>query len=311
MDWDKLRVFLSVAEAGSFTRAGKVLNLSQSAVSRQISGLEEMLNVSLFHRHARGLVLTEQGEEFHRTAQEMAAKLALAQARINESRERPEGPLRITTSVSFGSAWLTMRMNKFLALYPDIHVSLVLVDSEELDLSLGQADVAIRFAPQTQPNLIQRQLMSIRYHVFAAPQYLKEHGTPERPEDLDGHAIIVYGEDAPTPFASINWLLEAGAKPGTRREPALTVNNVYGICRAVQSGLGIGALPYYMTNEATNLVEILPDLHAPTFDAFFVYPEELRHSKRIAVVRDFLVQEVAEDECARAERRSRLGVRAV
>ncbi|MEE8505375.1 MAG: LysR family transcriptional regulator [Kiloniellales bacterium] len=311
MDWDKLRVFLAVAEAGSFTRAGKVLNLSQSAVSRQISGLEEMLKVSLFHRHARGLVLTEQGEEFYRTVQEMAARLALAQARINESRERPEGPLRITTTVAFGTAWLTTRMNKFLALYPDIHVSLVLIDSEELDLSLGQADVAIRFAPQTQPNLIQRQLMSIRYHVFAAPKYLKEHGTPERPEDLDAHAIIIYGEDAPAPIEDMNWLLEAGAKPGTRREPALTVNNVYGICRAVQSGLGIGALPYYMSSEATNLVEILPDLHGPGFNAFFVYSEELRHSKRIAVVRDFLVQEVAEDEFARAERRSRLGVRAV
>lgn len=311
MDWDRLRVFLAAAEAGSFTRAGRVLGLSQSAVSRQISGLEEALGVSLFHRHARGLVLTEQGDEFHRAVREMAAKLALARGRINEAREYPEGPLRITTSVSFGSAWLTSRMNKFLALYPDIHVSLALVDSEELDLSLGQADVAIRFAPQTQPNLIQRRLMSIRYHVFASPDYLKTHGTPKTAEDLDNHAIVVYGEEAPAPFASINWLLEAGAKPGVIREPALAVNNVYGIYRAVQSGLGIGALPYYMSNEAADLVEILPELQAPAFDAFFVYPEELRHSKRIAVVRDFLVQEIAEDEYAKEDIRRRAKVRAV
>ena len=296
MDWDRLRIFLAVAEAGSFTRAGKTLGLSQSAVSRQMIALEEELGVSLFHRHARGLVVTEQGEDFHRTARDMAAKLALARARLNEAREYPEGPLRITTTVAFGSAWLTSRMHEFLALYPNISVSLVLVDSEELDLSLGQAEVAIRFAPQTQPNLIQRNLMSIRYHVFASKDYLEVHGTPLTPEHLDDHAIIVYGEDVPTPIADMNWLIEAGMEPGRRREPALRVNNVYGIFRAVQSGLGIGALPYYMSNEAPELVEVLPDLKGPSFEAYFVYPEELRHSKRIAVVRDFLLQEIAHDD---------------
>ncbi len=298
MNWDRLRVFLAVVEAGSFTRASKVLGLSQSAVSRQVSALEACLKVSLFHRHARGLVLSEQGEDFHRTVREMAAKLALARTRINESREHPEGPLRITTTVAFGSAWLTSRMNKFLALYPNIAVSLLLVDGGELDLSLGQADAAIRFAPQSQPSLVRRHLMSIRYRVFAAREYLEAHGTPASAEDLDAHALIVYGEEAPVPVASINWLLEVGAKRGTKREPALRVNNVYAICRAVQSGLGIGALPYYVSNEARGLVEVLPDLRGPSFDAYFVYPEELRRSKRIHVFRDFLLRQVAEDgEC--------------
>lgn len=299
MDWDRLRVFLAVNEAGSFTRAGRTLGLSQSAVSRQMIALEEELGASLFHRHARGLVLTEPGEDFHHAVRDMAEKLALARARINEGRERPEGPLRITTTVAFGTGWLTARMNKFLALYPDISVSLVLVDSEELDLSLGQAEVAIRFTRQTQPSLIQRPLMSIRYHVFASKDYLAAHGTPEAPADLDNHALIVYGEEVPAPIAEINWLLDAGAEPGAhsgaRREPALRVNNVYGIYRAVRSGLGVGALPYYMSNEAPDLVEVLPGLKGPSFEAYFVYPEELRHSKRIAVVRDFLLQEIAQD----------------
>jgi DNA-binding transcriptional LysR family regulator len=295
MDWDRLRVFLAVNEAGSFTRAGRTLGLSQSAVSRQMIALEEELGASLFHRHARGLVLTEPGADFHGSVRDMAEKLALARARINEARERPEGPLRITTTVAFGSAWLTARLNKFLALYPDISVSLVLVDSEELDLSLGQAEVAIRFARQTQPSLIQRPLMSIRYHVFASKDYLTTHGTPQTPADLDDHALIVYGDDVPAPVAEINWLLDAGAEGGARREPALRVNNVYGIYRAIRSGVGIGALPYYMSNEAPDLVEILPGLKGPSFEAYFVYPEELRHSKRIAVVRDFLLGEIAQD----------------
>ncbi len=295
MDWDRLRVFLAVKEAGSFTRAGRALGLSQSAVSRQMIALEEALGASLFHRHARGLVLTEPGEDLHLSVLDMAEKLALARARINEARERPEGPLRITTTIAFGTAWLSARMNKFLALYPDISVSLVLVDNEELDLSLGQAEVAIRFAPQTQPSLIQRLLMSIRYHIFVSKDYLAAHGAPETPADLDAHALIVYGDDMPAPVAEINWLLEAGVEPDARREPALRVNNIYGIYRAVRSGLGVGALPYYMSNEAPDLVEVLPDLKGPSFAAYFVYPEELRHSKRIAVVRDFLLQEIAQD----------------
>ncbi len=295
MDWDRLRIFNAVAEAGSFTRAGKALDLSQSAISRQISALERSLRVSLFHRHARGLVLSEQGEEFYRTVREMAAKLALARARINESREQPEGPLKITTSVAFGSAWLTSRMNTFHALYPDIRVTLLLVDNLELDLSLRQADVAIRFAPQRQPNLIQRQLMTIRYHVFAAHEYLSQHGIPKTPEDLDRHEIIVYGEDVPAPVPDMNWLLDVGANPSQKREPALRVNSVYGIYRAVKSGLGIAALPYYMSSESSELVEILPDLRGPSINAYFVYPVELQHSKRIAVVRDFLFRQVKED----------------
>lgn len=298
MDWDRLRIFHAVADAGSFTRAGKALGLSQSAVSRQIAVLERFLKVSLFHRHARGLVLTEQGEDIYRTVQEMAAKLALAEALINESREQPEGPVKITTSVAFGSAWLTSRMNTFHALYPDIRVTLLLVDNVELDLSLRQADVAIRFVQQRQANLIQRHLMTIHYQVFATQEYLKQHGTPLTPQDLDDHEIIVYGEDVPAPVANMNWLLQAGATPGKPREPALRVNSVYGIYRAVRSGLGVAALPYYMSSESPELVHILPALRGPSIDAYFVYPEELRHSKRIAVVRDFLLRQVAEDELA-------------
>ncbi|MFN3077851.1 MAG: LysR family transcriptional regulator, partial [Alphaproteobacteria bacterium] len=124
MDWDKLRIFHAVAVAGSFTHAGEALALSQSAVSRQIGALEESLGVALFHRHARGLILTEQGELLYRTAHDVFAKLALAESRIAESKDRPEGPLAITATVAFGSLWLTPRIREFIELYPDISVSL-------------------------------------------------------------------------------------------------------------------------------------------------------------------------------------------
>ncbi len=294
IDWDKLRVFHAVAEAGSFTHAGETLNLSQSAVSRQIGALEESLNVPLFHRHARGLILTEQGELLHRTAREMFAKLSMTTARIKESREQPTGLLRVTATVAFGSVWLTPRLKDFLRQYPEMDFSLVLADTD-LDLSMREADAAIRMTPPRQPDLIQRHLSSMRYRVVASKTYVAERGSPRSVEDLDNHEIIVYGEDSTPPVPNLGWLLEAGAQPGSRRRPVLRVNSTYGIFRAVHSGLGLAALPDYMLRESDNLVELLPELQGPRVDAYFVYPEELRHSKRIGVFRDFLVDQIAKD----------------
>ena len=189
MDWDKLRVFHAVAEAGSFTHAGDTLNLSQSAVSRQISALEEALSVPLFHRHARGLILTEQGEALNRTVRDVFAKLAMTEALLAESKEKPAGRLKVTTTHSFGVTWLAPRLKQFLTMHPDVTVSLLLDDSE-LDLAMREADVAIRMHPPRQPDLVQRHLMTVRSYAFASPEYLKKHGTPAKPEDQIGRAHV-------------------------------------------------------------------------------------------------------------------------
>ena len=293
MDWDKLRIFHSVAEAGSFTHAGDTLNLSQSAVSRQVSALEESLHIPLFHRHARGLILTEQGEVLYRTVKDVFHKLSMAEALISESRERPSGPLKITTTVAFGTTWLTPRIREFVELFPEVEVALILTDGS-MDLSMREADVAIRMAKPKQPDLVQRHLLAVQSHIYAAPEYLSEHGAPKEAEDLDQHAIILYGQDAPPPVASINWLADAGADPEHPRKPILRINNLYGIYRAVRSGLGIAALPDYMIPETSALVRVLPELAGPAIEAYFVYPEELRQSKRVSVFRDFLLRKMAE-----------------
>jgi DNA-binding transcriptional LysR family regulator len=292
MDWDKLRVFHAVAEAGSFTHAGDTLNLSQSAVSRQISALEEALQVPLFHRHARGLILTEQGEALNRTVREVFAKLAMTEALLTESKEKPAGRLKITTTVGFGTSWLAPRLQAFLDQYPDVSVTLLLDDSD-LDLAMREADVAIRMHPPKQPDLIQRHLMAIQWLVMASPAYLQKAGTPQRPEDLDNHRMILFGDYRP-PVADINWLAEAGRRAGSPRRALLEVNNIQGMLLAVRSGLGVGALPDYMLPEMQDLTRVLPDLKSPKIDVFFVYPEELRNSKRVAVFRDFLLARLAE-----------------
>jgi len=295
MDWDKLRVFHAVAEAGSFTHAGDTLNLSQSAVSRQISHLEESLRVPLFHRHARGLILTEQGEILYQTARDVFAKLATTEAILSEGKDRPKGPLRVTTTVALGSNWLTPRIGAFLELYPEISLTLILNDSE-LDLSMRQADVALRLTPPRQPDLIQRHLKTIKFHLYAAASYLKATGVPRSTADLAGHRLVVYGETPHPPFPNVNWLLDIATGPRGRPNSVVRVNNYFAMYRAVQTGVGIAALPDFMAREDVSLIRVIPELEGPQVPAYFVYPEELRHSKRITVLRDFLIQEVAKSQ---------------
>lgn len=287
MDWDKLRIFHAVADAGSFTHAGTELLLSQSAVSRQVSALEDDLHVTLFHRHARGLILTEQGEVLYRTAHEVFTKLAAAKTRLMDSKEKPSGELRITTTVGLGSVWLTPRITEFLELYPDIKVSLMLDDSE-LDLSMREADVAIRLRRPTQPDLIQRKLFTVHHHIYASVDYVKKHGIPKSVDDLSKHRIVSFGETEGY-LTNLNWLETVGREPASPRAAALRVNNAYGVRRAVQAGAGIGSVADYMVAPDMNLVLIDLPLEAPQFDTYFVYAEELKETKRVTAFRDFIV----------------------
>lgn len=293
MDWDKLRVFHAVAEAGSFTHAGEMLRLSQSAVSRQISALEESLDTPLFHRHARGLVLTEQGEMLLRAVREITGKLRQTEALITESKAKPEGPLRITCTTGLGTTWLAPRIKEFVERYPHIDLTLILSDND-LDLTLREADVAIRVTPPTQPDLIRRSLMTIHFHVYGSTEYLKKHGIPKTAKDLDKHRLIVFGEEFRPSLPVSQWLLTAEGDAAKSRRPVLRVNSVYGIYQAMRSGLGLAVVPDYMSEKVSDVVRVLPEFEGGAVEAFFVYPEALRHSTRVAVFREFLLQKIAE-----------------
>ena len=298
-DWDRIRVFHGVAEAGSFTRASETLNLSQSAISRQIGALEEDVGTPLFHRHARGLVLTEQGELLLESAKTIASKIATTSSLLSESKEKPSGVLRVTANQGFGSFWLTSHLKEFLDLYPEIKVDLLVLDAE-LDLGMREADVAIRLTPPSKPDLIQKKLRTAHTHLYASPGYLETAPPLETADDLDRHRLIDYGTGTtPPPVPSLNWILEAGRDeddPRPRRSPALSINNVYGMLRAVQKGAGVASLPDYLGSISGRLVRVLPQLEGPGFDVYFVYPEEMRASARIGVFRDFLMRKMSEQQ---------------
>ncbi len=288
MDWDKLRIFHAVADAGSLTHAGDVLHLSQSAVSRQIRALEEMLDTTLFHRHARGLILTEQGELLFDATRAMAQRLETAAARIRDSEDEVFGELRVTTTTGFGTLWLAPRLPALYAKYPDLKIDLML-EERVLDLPMREADVAIRMKEPSQADLIRKRLMSVNMRLYATPEYLKARGTPQRLEDLKLHRLVCQHTTAAqaSAGATLVQMLLSYDVPST-----LTVNNYFGVLQAVLNHLGIGVLPDYVTEDSPHLVRVLPEVESHEIPVFLAYPEELRHSKRVGAFRDFVLDEI-------------------
>lgn len=291
MDWDRLRIFHAAASAGSFTHAGQALGLSQSAVSRQVSALEQELQVPLFHRHARGLMLTEHGEALFQATREMTSHLDQARVSLAENRERPYGNLRVTATVGLGSGWLAPRLGEFLDLYPDVTVQLILTD-DELDLAMRQADVAIRLRQPLQQDIIQRRLFSVNFHAYASRSYLDRFGRPRTPADLDHHRLVSFGGPIPPFLQNLNWLATVGRDGRNPRQSALVVNNLQGLENAIERGAGIGVLPDYLV-EGDAIERILVDMEMPVLEAYFAYAEELRAVARVRVFRDFLLAQAA------------------
>ena len=288
MDWDKLRIFHAVADAGSLTHAGDKLNLSQSAVSRQIRGLEEQLNTNLFHRHARGLILTEQGELLFDATAAMNKRLDAAAARIRDSEEEVFGELRVTTTTGFGTLWLAPRLPKLYEKYPDLKVDLML-EERVLDLPMREADVAIRMKEPSQADLIRKKLMMIRMCLYASPSYLESNGTPETIEDMTEHRLICQNTDSAQVGAGLH-LVQKLMLNDVRS--LLTVNNYFGVLQGVLHDLGIGVLPDYVVQDFPDLVQVLPEIKSADVPVFLAYPEELRQSKRVAAFKDFVQDEI-------------------
>ncbi|MEZ5999199.1 LysR family transcriptional regulator [Hyphomonas sp.] len=289
MDWGKLRSFHAAAEAGSLTSAGDRLGISQSAVSRQIAALEEVLGVSLFQRHARGLVLTDAGHTLFRSTMEMAQAAQSANTALRDQQETPQGELIVSAPVAFGSTWLVPRLGGFVKKHPDLHLDLRLED-REYDLLKLEAECAIRLWAADKADLIQRKLGTVATNLYASPEYLKTAGMPRTPQDLDNHRIIAYGDES-SPLQEMSFACRVGRDDAPPRPATLKVNNVFAMLRAVDAGLGIADVPDYMASTMPRLVKVLPENVGPIFDLYFIYPSDLRRSKRVAAFRDFVTAE--------------------
>ena len=295
MDWDKLKIFHAVAEAGSFTSATVNLNLSQSAISRQIQSLENELKIKLFERHARGLVLTDNGKYLFKTAHEVISKLKDVESTLSEEKDKLDGKITVTTVVSFGTTWLTPRIKEFMSLHPNIEVELIF-DDKELDLSTRQADIGIWMRRPKQLNYIQKKFVDFHYHIYGSNNYLEKNGYPKNTNDLNKHQFITYGRGAPSPVFNPDWALKLGVKDNKKRKSIMKVNSVMGLLLAVESGVGLAALPDYLVFQSKNLLKVLPKCEGPITEAHFVYPQSLKNVARVQVFRNFLYSKISEWE---------------
>ena len=293
MDWDKLKIFHNVALDLNISEAAHKMNISHSSISRQISSLERELKVSLFKRHARGLTLTEQGKILFKTAHDIFGKIALTEAQLTESKEKPTGSLTIAATVAFGTTWLAPRIVKFSNSYPDIDIS-IRIENKYTDLAQGEADVALRLREPTQVDLIRFPLYKFQFKIYSSPEYIEKFGIPNDVRDLSKHKIIAFGHDVEPSIPDVNCILDL--IPKNKKVKTLFISNMYGVMRAIGGGAGIGALPEYMKSSKNNLVPILPDAKTPKAVIYFTYPPELKGSKKIEALRDFLVREVNKEK---------------
>ncbi len=289
MDWDKLKAFYEVAINKSISKASQKLNISQSAISRQIQDLELDLKTSLFIRHQKGVRLTEQGENLFNTVNDINLSISDFEKKLLDKKTKPSGKLIVNTTIGFGSTWLTPRINKFTEQYPEMDVSLLMSD-EEVNLLNRTADLAVRVKKPTQSNLIFKKFVNFHNHIYGSSEYLHSKGIPRSVNDLDKHNLICFGSGLPSPISNIDWILKIGKESG-KRKPKFRVNSIYGISLAVEKGAGLASLPDYMVSDKPNLVRVLPNIEGPSYQTYFVYTEAFKNDRRLEVFRDFLYNE--------------------
>jgi DNA-binding transcriptional LysR family regulator len=177
VEWDKLRVFYHVAKCGNITKAAEKLHISQPAISKSIRHLEHRAKCSLFHRAARGVVLTQEGEILFEAVEKVFITIETAKTHMEEVQE-PRGVLKVATTVALASLWLVELVPDFLVAYPDIQLDIIGND-EKLDMKIREADVSILPFMPNQPDLIQEYLFSCCLQLYASPEYLEKYGVPQ------------------------------------------------------------------------------------------------------------------------------------
>ena len=288
LNWDKIRIFHAVADAESLTKASLVLHSSQSALSRQITSLENQLGVSLFHRHARGLKLTEQGDILYKNTKDIHQQLNFVKTQIQDSHSKASGVLTVTAPGFLGGNWLMPHIKKFQSLYPDVRLNFLLTN-KVFDLSLREADVALHFFEPEQSNLIKRKLTEFQFYICASHEYIDRFGEPKKPKNLRKHRLIGYPDGINHPHQHTDWIFNiAGIKKDTYQN-SLLINSMVGITELVNTDTGIACLPKFMIKDYPNIKIILKEYAPPTSDLFFIYSEERRNSKKISVFRDFML----------------------
>lgn len=282
----ELQVFVAVADAGSFAKAGDKLRISPPAVTRTISSLEERIGVRMFNRTTRSLSLTEPGARFLENARRVLAELDNAEMDAAGESGTPTGHLTIGASVTFGRAVVAPLMAPFLKAHPRITASVVLQD-RVADLVSDGIDIAVRISNLPDSSLVAKRLGEVRRVLVASPAYLAQRGAPAHPRDLKLHSIIAFTglmQNREWRFADGN------ATANVHLSPTLEINDAVATIAAAQAGDGITIALSYMVAEAVAAGTLVPILDAFTPSAVpvhLVYPQTTIVAPKVRAFVDF------------------------
>lgn len=286
MDFDKLNAFYHVANTESVTRASEILQIGKSSISRQISLLEDHLDVHLFERQGKQMVLTPSGRFLYTKARAILFEVEATKTALSEHSDKVSGNLTITADHGLIGQWLTTFIPKFIEAHPDLQLKLI-ANNQKLDISLKEADVAVGFVPPEGDWVIKEHLKTCHYKLYASKKYLEKFGTPKKIKDLDGHRIIAIDTYPFFPQGFTDWPLRRGSLPP--RKPFVVINNILGRSNLVRAGVGIASFNVdSQFAKEKDIVPILPKEMHHHEELYYIYPKQSRHNPNISAFGDFL-----------------------
>jgi DNA-binding transcriptional LysR family regulator len=288
MDWNDLRYFIAVADAGSTLAAGRKLRVSQTTVARRIAALEQALSLSLFERRQAGYVLTAAGEDLLGLARRVeSAATSVADTASGLSREA-SGIVRLTTIEIYAVTVLPAVLRDLHEAHPDIRIELD-TSEQQLDLASGAADIALRVsATMTGAGVVGRRIAFDPWALYCSRGYAEAHGVPRNRAELASHTLIG-GGGARVWGRYRAWLVQNGLEPGV----AMHHDSATGLLAAVRSGFGLAVLPTFVADREPDLVRCLPPHRKDQMAVWLLTHERLRHVLRVRVVLDFLAERLS------------------
>lgn len=279
-----------VVDTGGFTEAARKLGVSKSAVSKNVSALESRLAVRLLNRTTRRVSPTDVGLAYYDRARAVIKEAEDADSMVKAMQDTPQGSLRISVPMSLGMGEIAEAVARFLCLYPNVEVNMVL-DDRFVELLAEGFDMAIRIGVLADSSLKARKLAEARVHLVAAPDYVAAHGRPGSIDDLGEHHLLHYSNLSTGNF----WRLRtpSGQERHVRAGGRLTMNNGNALCRAAESGIGIALLPAFVIGSALEqgrLVELLPDCAPAPVGIYAVFPPGPFPQPSLRALIDFLVE---------------------
>lgn len=288
MNWDDIRLFLSVARSGQFLSAARKLGVNHATLSRRVSALEAAIGTQLFLRSTNGCELTEEGQRLLASAERMETEMLNAQANLGRVDTAVAGTVRIGAPDGLGVSFLAPRLGRLTARYPDLKIQLVPVP-RSFSLSQREADIAITIERPEQGRLMFSKLTDYSLGLYASANYLADYGTPDDVEALKRHRRIGYVEDLIF-SPSLNFTGEIMRD----WDAAFEISSATGQTEAVRSGAGIGILHNYIAGQYPELIRIIPHLTISR-SYWTAYHESARQLVRVRTVVNFLQELVAEE----------------